>query len=113
MPRRTPHLKKCELARLRLLAACDGRPGGMIEPLENRVLLTVALDANGWTQVTPTQDVSRLIYVSSSSGLDSNNGLSPAAPVATIAHAVTMLRANSPDWILLNRGDTFVENVVL
>ena len=76
-------------------------------------MLTVALDSNGWTQVTPTAGVSRQIYVSSSTGSDANTGLSPSSPLATIAHAVTMMRNNEPDWILLKRGDTFAENVAL
>jgi fibronectin type 3 domain-containing protein len=85
----------------------------MMEPLESRFLLTVSLDANGWTQVTPTPGVSRQVYVSSSTGSDSNSGLSPSAPLATIAKAETMMRPGSPDWILLKRGDKFYEGVAL
>ncbi|HET6248444.1 MAG TPA: PKD domain-containing protein [Tepidisphaeraceae bacterium] len=78
-----------------------------IESLENRLLLTVATDANGWTQVMPTPGVSRLIYVSSSTGSDANAGTSPSAPVASIAKAYSLIRNNEPDWILFARGDTF------
>ena len=41
----------------------------VVETLENRQLMSVSLDANGWTVVTPTAD-SRVIYVSSSTGND-------------------------------------------
>jgi hypothetical protein len=77
-----------------------------VERLEPRTLLTVALDSAGWTQVTPSAD-SRMIYVSSSAGSDTNTGLSPDAPVATIAKAYSLLRDGDPDWLLFKRGDTF------
>lgn len=64
------------------------------------------VDANGWTVLTPSAD-SRQIYVSSSTGSDANNGLTPATPKQTIAAADTLIRDGYPDWILLKRGDTF------
>jgi hypothetical protein len=107
MARCTPlHTKRLSATR-KILAAIEAPARSLIESLENRLLMTVAMDPNGWTQVTPTPGVSRQIYVSSSTGSDSNNGLSPSSPVATLSHAVSMLRPNSPDWLLLNRGDTF------
>ena len=67
----------------------------------------MSLSSAGWTVVTPSAD-SRMVYVSSSAGSDTkNNGLSQAAPVATLAKAYSLLRSGYPDWILLNRGDTF------
>lgn len=46
------------------------------------------VDANGWTVLTPSAD-SRLVYVSSSTGNNSNDGLSPATPKQTIDPLVT------------------------
>ncbi len=57
-----------------------------------------------WTQFTPSADT-RLIFVSSSEGNDSNNGLTPATPVKTLARAESLLRNGFPDWMLLKRGD--------
>src|SRR4051812_9806809 len=47
------------------------------------VIAGVTRDANGWTQVTPSSD-SRVVYVSSSSGNDANDGLTEATAKATI-----------------------------
>src|SRR6185437_2777709 len=57
---------------------------------------------------TPSQSPagSRLIYVSSSTGSDSNAG-TISAPFATLAHAVTFLRDGFPDQLLLACGDTW------
>jgi hypothetical protein len=78
------------------------------EPLEERRLLSVAIDAQGWTNITPSADT-RIIYVSSSQGADANSGLSPESPFKTIAKGKTLLRSGSPDWLLLKRGDVFYE----
>jgi len=77
-----------------------------IESLEQRALLSVTLDPNGWTVVTPASS-SHVIYCSSSTGNDANNGLSPAAPVQTLAHAIGLLRDHSGDQLLLMRGDVW------
>ena len=66
-----------------------------------------ALDANGWPIITP-QSNSHIIYVSSSTGNDNNNGLTPQTAVATIAKGETLLRNGYPDQLLLKAGDTFV-----
>ena len=76
----------------------------VFERLEDRLLLSVSQDANGWTVVTPAAD-SRLIYVSISGGSDNNNGFSPAAPVASLLRAYNLVRNGSSDQILLHRGD--------
>jgi hypothetical protein len=81
----------------------DGRT--LCENLETRTLMSVSLDANGWTVVTPSGDT-RFVYVSAA-GNDGNDGLSAAAPVATFARARTLARSGMPDQILLRRGDTF------
>lgn len=77
-----------------------------IEPLEQRALLSVTLDPNGWTVVTPASS-SHVIYCSSSTGNDANNGLSPTTPVQTLAHAIGLLRDHSADQLLLKRGDVW------
>src|SRR5690348_14279583 len=76
-----------------------------IESLESRQYLSVTTDANGWTVVTPSPD-SRIIYVSNS-GSDNNSGLSPSAPLQTVAKGLTLMRLGMPDELLLKRGDTF------
>jgi hypothetical protein len=60
----------------------------------------------GWTDFTPSPD-SRVIYVSSSTGSDSNDGLSEAAPLQTLAKAQKLMRKDKPDWLLLKRGDVW------
>jgi hypothetical protein len=60
----------------------------------------------GWTVLTPSVD-SRLVYVSSSTGNDANDGLTPATAKATINGANALIRTGYPDWMLLKRGDTF------
>lgn len=77
-----------------------------IESLEQRALLSVTLDPNGWTVVTPGPGA-RVIYCSSSTGNDANTGLSPAIPVQTLAHAISLLRNDSGDQLLLKRGDVW------
>ena len=80
----------------------------------------VTLDGNGWTTILPSTDT-QIIYVSSSTGSDSNDGLSANTPVKTIAHAESMITTawtgsssnpiwNHSVWILLRAGDTFHES---
>lgn len=64
--------------------------------------------SDGWTPLVQSAD-SRVIYVSSSDGSDSNNGLSADAPLRTIAAGYAKMRHTLPDWLLLKRGDTFNE----
>src|SRR5437016_4734904 len=68
------------------------------------------IDANGFTTFSPTTG-SQTIYVSSSTGSDSNNGLSPDSPVKTIAKGLSLLHNGSDDQLLLKAGDTFHESV--
>jgi chitodextrinase len=63
-------------------------------------------DADGWTVITPSAD-SKIIYVSSSTGNDSNNGLSPENAVANIEKASSLVRNGYPDHILLKCGDVW------
>ena len=73
------------------------------------VVRALPFDAQGWTILTPSAD-SLVVYVSSSEGNDSNDGLTPATPKATITAGNALLRDGYPDHLLLKRGDTFVSN---
>jgi hypothetical protein len=76
------------------------------QQLEMRRLLSVTLDASGFTDITPPQGA-RIVYVSSSTGDDRNNGLSPDAPLASIALGASLLRDHSSDQLLLKAGDVW------
>jgi hypothetical protein len=65
---------------------------------------------HGWTVFEPDTDT-RIIYVSSSDGNDSYNGLSPAQPKKSIDSAFSLTRTDYADWILLKRGDTWNGNL--
>lgn len=65
---------------------------------------------DGWTIFTPSADT-RMVYVSSSSGNDKNDGLSPQTPKNTLAEAVALLRHGFPDWLLLQRGDVWLTSL--
>src|SRR4029453_11031609 len=62
----------------------------------------------GWTTLSPSRDT-RLVYVSSSTGDDRNEGRTPASPKRTIAAGKALLRDRSADWLLLLRGDSWDE----
>ncbi|HEY7886265.1 MAG TPA: Ig-like domain-containing protein [Cellvibrionaceae bacterium] len=59
---------------------------------------------NGFTPIEPSDD-SRIIYVSSSEGVNSNDCLSPATPCATLAAGTDKMREGYPDHLYLKRGD--------
>jgi len=80
----------------------------LIESLEDRRLLSVSVGADGWTNLGASSD-SRLIYVSSSGGSDSNPG-TQAKPIKSLVRAKTLVRDKMPDWVLLKRGDTWNES---
>ena len=80
------------------------------EQLEARSLLSVSVGSDGFTDVTKSSD-SRVVYVSSSGGSDSNNGLSTGSPVKTLAKAKSLVRSGMPDHILLKKGDTWSESL--
>ena len=70
---------------------------------------TTAATATGqitWTTFTPSADT-RMVYVSSSTGNDGNNGLDASHPVATLAKGYSLLRNGYPDWLRLKAGDTW------
>tara|TARA_A100000171_G_scaffold51054_1_gene64204 strand:+ start:6311 stop:7999 length:1689 start_codon:yes stop_codon:yes gene_type:complete len=66
--------------------------------------------ATFWTQFSPSEDT-RLVFVSSSTGRDSNSGLNPNEPVQSLARAYELLRDGYPDWMLLKRGDVWYESM--
>lgn len=67
-------------------------------------------DGSFWTQFTPSVDT-RLIFVSSSEGSDSNTGLTPERPVKSLDRAYELLRDGYPDWMLLKRGDVWYSSM--
>jgi hypothetical protein len=75
-----------------------------VEQLECRLLWSVGMDGSGWTVVN--EPSAKVIYVSAE-GSDSNNGLSPAAPVQTFAKAESMIQSGVTTQVLLKSGDTF------
>ena len=73
---------------------------------------------NGWTVYEPSLDT--VIYYVSRLGDDSWSGLLPEpngslsdGPKRTIPAATAALRADSSDWVLLRRGDTFSDRINL
>jgi hypothetical protein len=82
------------------------------EQLESRQLMSVSIGSDGYTDVVKSGD-SRVIYVSSSGGSDSNSGTSSSSPVRSVAKGLSLLRSGMPDHVLLKRGDTWRENVSL
>jgi hypothetical protein len=81
-----------------------------LESFEPRTLFAATLGSDGWTHFTPSSDT-RIIYVSSSSGKDSNSGLSPSSPLKTISKAKSLIRDGKPDWLLLKADDTFTGGI--
>lgn len=69
------------------------------------------INDEGWSVAVPSAD-SRIIYVSSSEGSDSNDGLSPQSPKATFAAGESLLRNGEPDHLLLKRGDVFTASAL-
>jgi len=89
-------------------AASDGNGGTLIiDP----PIVGTGVDAKGWTTFAPSANT-HIIYVSSSTGSDSNSGLSQNAAVATIDKGLSLIRDGSADWLLLKAGDTFVNQEI-
>lgn len=63
-------------------------------------------EENGWTTFDLSPD-STIIYVSSSEGNDTNDGLTPSSPVASVTRGAELVRDGFPDFLLLKRGDTW------
>lgn len=116
-PRKPVQLLSCIL--LPFLTACHGdsiyAPGTTPSPeLDNPGIGNpfphTEVDDEGWTTFTPSADT-RLVYVSSSTGDDLNNGLTEATPKRTIAAGKALMRHGFPDWLLLMRGDVWSESL--
>lgn len=60
----------------------------------------------GFTPIKPSAD-SKIIYVSSSQGDDSNDCESATAPCQSLQAALSKTRAGSPDHVYLKRGDVW------
>ena len=97
-------------ARTAIARRGDAVRRAVADTLESRQLLSVSLDTNGFTVVTPAAD-SLVVYVSSSQGSDGNNGLSPSSPVKSIAKGRSLLRDGAGDQMLLNKGDVWNESL--
>jgi hypothetical protein len=65
-----------------------------------------SIDAEGWTVLTPPAGA-RVVYVSSSVGNDSNDGLSEKRPVRTLTRGYELVRDGQPDQMLLRSGDVW------
>jgi hypothetical protein len=102
-------------------------PATVDAPASWEASFTLPAQNGGWSILTPSQD-SRLIYVANSGNdataqpysiSDSVIGTDPyipfgaIKPYATITAALAQTRANFPDYVLLNRGDTWVVNASL
>jgi len=79
----------------------------MVIKTSNRLLVIASAGlASGWTNFTESVDT-RKVYVSSSTGNDSNDGLTENTPKLTIAGGYALIRDTYPDWLLFKRGDTW------
>jgi hypothetical protein len=80
------------------------------KPLDPLVAMSVpagmVIDSMGWTVFRRSADT-RVIYVSSSRGNDSNDGLRETRPKKTLEAAYALLRDGYPDHMLLKKGDTW------
>ncbi|MDQ3223175.1 MAG: right-handed parallel beta-helix repeat-containing protein [Gemmatimonadota bacterium] len=81
-----------------------------MESLESRQMMSVSINSAGWTEVGASGDT-RTVYVSSTSGSDSNSGLSADRPVKSLSKGASLVRDNMPDHLLLKAGDSWTENI--
>jgi hypothetical protein len=63
-------------------------------------------EKNGFSTFDP-DTTSRIIYVSNSTGNDTNDGLTPAKAVKTIVKGASLVRDGQYDFLLLKRGDVW------
>lgn len=63
-----------------------------------------------WTEFKESADTKK-VYVSSSGGDDNNDGSTPEKAVKTLAKGISLLRDGMPDWMLLKRGDVWLESL--
>ncbi len=81
------------------------------EPAQTPQVLGVSTNSDGYTEFSPSADT-RIIYVSSSEGSDNNDGLSEATPKQTIQAGLDLLRGGYPDWLLLKKGDVWINEEI-
>jgi len=67
----------------------------------------VTRDGNGYTLVADSSDTVD-VYVSTS-GSDSNSGLSPSLPKRHLSNALALIRNGKPDHLYLKAGDTWTD----
>jgi len=79
---------------------------GVIETAAGRINVLSASPAIGFTAISASFD-SKIIYVSSSSGSDSNDCLSEQSPCKSLSEAFEKTREGFPDHVLLKRGDVW------
>jgi hypothetical protein len=65
-----------------------------------------AVDADGWTVFARSADT-RVVYVCSSQGNDSNSGQSETQALKSVARGCALLRTGYPDWLLFKKGDVW------
>jgi hypothetical protein len=68
-----------------------------------------AAPSRDWTELATSADA-RIVYVSSSTGSEANDGLSEAKPKKRLASGKAQLRNGYPDRLLLKRGDAWDED---
>ena len=68
------------------------------------------INDQGWSVLEPSVDT-RFVFVSSSTGRDTNSGFSPAQAVRSLDYAKSLIRDDSADWMLLKRGDVWNEGI--
>ncbi len=67
---------------------------------------TPGVQENGWTVFEPVA-ASRVIFVDSQGGRDSNPGTSPTRPKRTLNAAAALIRDGQPDFLFLKKGGTY------
>ncbi|HZK80066.1 MAG TPA: right-handed parallel beta-helix repeat-containing protein, partial [Humisphaera sp.] len=77
-----------------------------VESLETRTMLSVSLNSSGDTVITPGPG-DQVVYCSSSTGSDGNNGLSAAHPVKSLPRAMSLMSNHTGDQLLLKAGDAW------
>lgn len=63
-----------------------------------------------WTTFKESADTQK-VYVSSADGDDANDGSAPDKAVKTLAKGISLLRDGMPDWMLLKRGNVWLESL--
>jgi len=97
-----PFLGKRGVGLIAALGLCAGMGVSVAQAQE--------INDQGWSVLEPSVDT-RFVFVSSSTGRDTNSGFSPAQAVKSLSYAKSLLRDNSADWMLLKRGDVWNEGI--